>query len=843
MNGEEKMKLGKYKDKICWAVYVVLCIICCLFVLKSSYSIFTNRTDYLDTTEAYELKSGETLSQQISGYSGTLKNLYVKFGTYGRVNNAQMIVRLMENEKPIYEWNIDTSELIDGAYNKFTLPKYYRMNDSSNYSLQISEIYDEGNSVAVYLSAGGDNLRNDSVNTAIENRSICYQLESINLKNTHVFQLIAMIMMIIVFAMVAANKGLNIAGKIIVIIVVTVITNVVIVDLFEKINTEVRTVSFKNDGQTTELQAGEIKKYELINKQCAFDNLEIFLDGENTNDIHVVVKDTDSGKIIIEKDVNDNSLIADSTNGRTAISLRPENPIEKGNYEISVENRSEAAVNLCTYGDNLNVAEIKYTQIGYYIALFLILVLFVYVGLLNFFIIRDKSISIERFFLISVISLGICYFVLFTPWNIPDSGTHYLATYRLSNIVLGFPKEQHWFGRIEDGQFYLNIWGKDSNPSMLQYTDLAYNFQLFCKDKTMVDLPYHVEKMEYYSILSYWPQMLGMTIGRLAGFSAISCVYMAKLFIFAFYVWGCMNAIKNTPVGKSIFAMIPLFPMPLMYSGAISYDPLVLVTTLNLVAGILALYKNPTSKKMPYQVMVWSFMVGATKGGGYLILLPLVIILINRSNIKKSLINISCIIGSGVFSILLFDKLLQIGNELFQLGTEGNGYMEAVFALEHPIKYMQMCVITYLERGNTLLFDMIGSNLAWLEYTIPIYILLGIVVIAIIYAVLEKDEINLDKKCKYTLVFVVALIAITTPAMLLSWTSKGSTTVDGLQGRYYMPALAVAMLAITKFSLHNVNFSLIDTTKSNLIKNKLLYTFAMFSCLAIYYMMRIYLRR
>lgn len=837
------MKVGNYKEKISWAVYLILCIICCLFVFNSSYSIFTTRTEYLDTTEPYELKSGETLSQQISGYSGTLKNLYVKFGTYGRVNNAQMIVCLMENDNLIQEWDIDTSELVDNAYKKFTLPKYYRMNYSSDYNLQITETYDEGNSVAVYLSAGGDNLRNVSGNMAIENRSICYQLESISLKNTHIFQLIAMIMMIIIFAFVVFNKGLNIVERIIVIISVTVIANVVIIDLFEKINTEVRIVSFKNDGQTVELQAGETKIYELINKQCAFDILEIFFDGENKNGIHVVLKDADSGKTIIEKDVNDNSLIADSTNGRTAISLCPSKRIEKGNYEIVVENRSEVPVNLCTYGDNLNVVENKYTKIGYYIALFLILVLLAYVGTLSFFIMRDKPISIERFFLITVISLGICNFILFAPWNIPDAGSHYLASYRLSNIMLGFPKEQHWYGRVEDGQFYSNIWGKDNNPGMLGYTDLAYNFEPFCKDKTIEDFPYHSEKMEYYSMLSYWPQMLGITIGRLMGLSAIACSYMAKLMIFIFYVLGCMYAIRNTPIGKSIFAMIPLFPMSLMNSSAISYDPLVLITTLNLAAGIFALYKNPTSKKILFQVMVWSFMVGATKGGGYLILLPLVFVLINRSNIKNSLINISSIIGSGVFSILLFDKWLQIGKELFQLGSEGNGKMAAVYALEHPIKYMQMCWLTYLGNANTLLFDMIGSNLAWLEYTIPCYILLGIVVIALLYAILDEDEINLDKKFKYTFEFIVALIALTTPAMLLSWTNKGSTTIGGLQGRYYLPALAIAMLSITKFSLHNVNFSQIETEKSNLIKNKCLYMFSMLSCLAVYYMMRLYLRR
>ena len=669
-----------------------------------------------------------------------------------------------------------------------------------------------------------------------------YRTDCINLKDTHVFQFLIMCVLIAVFALLAFNKNVNIIQKLVIVLLVTVIANVVIIDLFEKINSEVRIVSFKNDGRTAELQPGETKKYELINRQCAFDVLEIFLEGESKNRIHVSLIESYSGKLIAETEVSENNLITDSKNGKTAISLRPSHRVETGSYEITVENRSESPISLCTYDDTLNVVAIKYTKLGYYIAFVLILVLLSYVGMLICFIGR-KSISIERFFLISAISLGICHFILFTPWNIPDTDRHYLATYRLSNIVLGIPKEQQWYGRSEDDSFYSNIWGLDKNPDMLGYTDLAYNFDPLCKDKTIEPLSCNDPGMEYYSILSYWPQTLGLALGRIAGFSAIACSYMARLMIFAFYVWGCLNAIRMTPVGKSVFAMVSLFPMSLMNSSAISYDPLVLITTLNFSACIFALYKSPTSKKLLHQTMIWCFMVGATKGGGYLILLPLVFVLIDRANKKNSLINCAGIMTSGLFSVLLFDKILQIGKTLFQLGSEGDGKMAAMFALEHPVKYLQMCLITYLGKANTLLFDMIGSNLAWLEYAIPPFILAGLAVIAILYAIFDEDEITLNKKFKYTFAFIVLLIVMTTPAMLLSWTDKGSTTIAGLQGRYYLPALPIALLLITKFSLHITDLVITDTEKICLIKNRFLYAFAVLSCLAVYYMMRLYLRR
>ncbi len=670
-----------------------------------------------------------------------------------------------------------------------------------------------------------------------------YQVEKSNPQYLLYFQLYAIALMIGFFGFLASNKCLSFVKKIIIVVVVTVIANIVIIDLLLNINTNVETVSFKDDGQILELQPGENNTFAFINEQCTFDILKVFLEGENSNGVYLSMREADSGKVVLEKESDDNSSISDSSNGKTEILLRSSSSIKLGKYSVYIENRGENPIKLCTVDDHLNVVLIKFTRIGYYIALLLISVLYAYAVLLCFIIRKDGLIKIESFFLITVLTLGFCYYILFTPWSIPDSGAHYLASYRLSNIILGFPKEQYWYGRIEDGRFYDILWGKDNFPGMRGYTDLAYNFALFCKEKAVEDFPYHLEKMEYYSMLCYWPQMLGLTIGRIAGFSAIVCAYMARLMILIFYVLGCMNAVKTTPIGKSVFAMISLLPMSLMNSSAISYDPLCLITTLNFAAGIFALYKNPTSKKMLFQVMVWSFMIGATKGGGYLILLPLAVVIIDRTNIKNSLIKCLCIIGSGLFSVFLFDKWLTRGQEFFQFGGEWEGTMTAGYALEHPVRYIQMCAITYLEKANALFFEMIGSSLAWREDTIPCYIISGLFVIVLLYAVLDEDEAVLDKKCKYSFAVIVALSILTTPAMLLSWTREGSLTIGGLQGRYYLPVLVTAVLFITKFSLYRGNTGNTEIVRRTLSKNKLLCMFAMLSCLSVYYMMRLYLRR
>ena len=668
--------------------------------------------------------------------------------------------------------------------------------------------------------------------------------------NTILFQSVTVLILVAAFYMVASGRKTNFIGKIVAVLCITLMTNVAILDLFANINTVVRIVSFKNEGQTVEIPAGESMKFSYFNSQCPVDDVRVFFEEENGANVHVSVVDSGSGKFILEKDINDEDLTSDANTERTVMSLRPTGGFERGHYEIAIENRGKEPLKVCTSGDDLDVEAIKYTDIGFYMAFILIIILLGYVMALTHCMRKYNTISIETFFIISVIALGLCYFILFTPWNNNDAQAHYLASYRLSNILLGYPEEKQWFGRVEDGEFYKEIWGKfggvlsDYNPGMLSYTKVAYNFKLFCENVAIQDFPAHDERMEYYSLLCYWPQVLGLVIGRLAGFSAMACVHLSKLFIFLFHVLGCLNAVKTTPVGKGVFAMVSLLPLSLMSSSSFSYDPLVMITTLNFTACILALYKDPSTGKMLLQTVFWTFMIGATKGGGYLLFMPMAFLIIDRNKLKSSLIKCMGIIGSGIFSVLLFDKWLQSGKEFFQMGHEGGDLLSASYAWKSPLGYLKMCIVTYLEQADILSYEMIGSKLGWhIESTIPAYILAGLVIMILLYSVFEEDKLELDRKFRYLAGIVIALLMFAMPAMLLKDTHAGAATIYGIQGRYYLPVLVIAFLAATKFMLHGHKFYFDRNSEAILIKNKCLYLFCVISCLAVYYLMRLYLRR
>jgi uncharacterized membrane protein len=361
----------------------------------------------------------------------------------------------------------------------------------------------------------------------------------------------------------------------------------------------------------------------------------------------------------------------------------------------------------------------------------------------------------------------------------------------------------------------------------------------------MQPMSYQPDKMKFYSIVNYLPEVLGLTLGRLLKLSAVLCIYMGKLFVLLLYIWATYRAIKRTPVGKGVFFVTATLPMSLMMSGAISYDPMVILSTISLISCIFELCEKKNSKTVFIETLIWVFVVGAVKGGGFLILLPLAFMLIDKKNLKKSIITVACIIGIGIFSVVLFNKIIPAGMEFFQLGTDGNGKLTAAYALQHPLNFLDMSIKAYLGDFDLLTLNQGGYALAWLEGTLPLTLVAIMMVLGGVYSIFEKDEMKFRQRDKYVFIAVILVSVISTPAMLLSWTNVVSRAILGLQGRYYLPLLPLALFVMTKFSLHHPleDGSAEETSDGAAVRKRILIMYMIVSCVAVYYMMRLYLTR
>ena len=620
-----------------------------------------------------------------------------------------------------------------------------------------------------------------------------------------------------------------------------------IFDLYPRIRKEA-VVKGITEYKNEEVDPNGTTIYRFEHLRSAFDTISFFVaDGDPTS-LTVSLERPDD-KTLVLKNVRITDEMCFPEGSAKAIRLvSPDNSrFEPGLYSIIISNssRSPVTVVIDQNSGSLIVRLIVKTNTGrdtaFLVAILLIvlLVLSVCLYLKNS---SAKKISVETVFLITVIPLCAAFLILIPPWSTGDSEAHYLACYRLSNLFLGQSGNAEWMGRTDDVTFFRDIWWNATPPSTGGYEILKSNFSLFASGKDLIRMTSTSEKMNYYSVFCYIPQTAALVAGRLIGFGSVMNCYLAKISTAVFYIFFCYRAVRKAPYGKEIIALCALLPSSLMMSSAFSYDPMVIITSLNFIASVLLLKDCPDNRKHLIFACIWAFILGAVKGGGYMILLPLLFLVPAKKkgirHLGKLLPFISCIISLIIFDLILPDR------GLFQFGSKGNGFMTASFALENPVAYLIMTVKTYFRFAADMLSDLFGSKLCWGEKTIPFAFSIVMFLVLLCLAAMDKKTDLLKGKDLIVMAVVVLIALLSTPAMLLSWTPEGSDVILGIQGHYYLPVLPLLVLILGKGIRSLAVKTGVTRKKAFRSLSVVPYYAALFMMFfALYFMMRVYLSR
>lgn len=405
-----------------------------------------------------------------------------------------------------------------------------------------------------------------------------------------------------------------------------------------------------------------------------------------------------------------------------------------------------------------------------------------------------KMLTPERLFGTMAVPLAVIWLMIFPAWSVPDAGPHFSESYRYANLLLGTPED---CGRAEDVAAFSEY--GCVNPAASDWERTIRNFHWTPRREGEAKLPYAelLPQMNWYSFLNYLPQTTGLVLGRILGLGGVPTLYLARILTAAAFLLMAWRSIRMTPVGKYVFACIPLLPMSLMLGTSFSYDAMVLGTALGLTAALLRLRSGDTGRKALAEAVIWTLLAGGVKGGGNLLLLALLFSLpMNRQKRSWSMVGVIC--GVGVISLLLFDVLLPSGGS-FQLRAAHTGNLYASWALIQPGEYLGMTVRAYLDNGIGLAMNMGGTYLAWLERTIPHIVILAWMALIGVFGVWETDRLQLTGRDRGLMAGIVLVVLIVLPAMMLSYTPVGAEKVEGLQGRYYSFLLPIFYLALTKW--------------------------------------------
>ncbi|HJB15501.1 MAG TPA: DUF2142 domain-containing protein [Candidatus Blautia excrementipullorum] len=421
-----------------------------------------------------------------------------------------------------------------------------------------------------------------------------------------------------------------------------------------------------------------------------------------------------------------------------------------------------------------------------------------------------RRMTVEKFFIPMAVTLGLVFQCLITVGGVPDEPGHLDTAYKYSNKIL----------LVEDtetpGTIYKRICDVEMSDMLANGLESNSYYQLMTNtfanpgDTELIEVSY-IDSTNLVPGIVYLPSALGLSVGRILGFSAMLTLQLARIFNLICFVLLVWMAIRLIPFGKNLLAMVAVLPITLQQAASFSYDAIVNGGVMLLAALCFRMWKRKQKEKREIiSAVILIVFAAMVKGGVYL---PLLLLLfpafVGRPNLKnpdqrKYFLGISlCAAAVILMAIVKFFPVLQTfveGN-----GQSGDNAIYTVpYLLQHPLKIVYLYWNTLIQEGDVLLQGLLGGTLSWLDRRMNWIFQIVFFICLLLMANMEKDRFNGCRREKMLIASACGIsIILIMASMLVGYTKISADYIQGLQGRYFLP-LALPLFCLTANSMVEV---------------------------------------
>ena len=454
----------------------------------------------------------------------------------------------------------------------------------------------------------------------------------------------------------------------------------------------------------------------------------------------------------------------------------------------------------------INVGTVGFTGLGASLFTKIATLITVVLSLIYFFLFRNidnkGKLNIEKIFLLVIVPIGIMYMVLMPIGTVPDEARHIFRSYEVSlGHITSDINEEGVGGRELPAQLAEVIFDykEDTYGSWLEKMQT-----LNATSETQFT---HFPHMALYSFLCYLPQALGIAITRIFTSNILLQVYGGRILNFIVIVSIMYFALKKLPFKQLTFLIMAFLPMVFQEIGSLSADGITISTAILVASYILYLIYEKKDKlnKTDYIILISSCLVLAMSK---IVYLPLCLLLYGIpeerfKNKKDKFIKITTIIGT--ITILNLVWLIYATRYLMEFNPNVNSSEQLKFILHHPTCYL-IIIINSLRQMDWIVWDypfqLIGTWMGWLDIRLSNLFQLPLLMLLTFSIVCENyKKVVIDNRFKILVLFIVLLtMGLIFTSLYIQWNAVGNLTVEGVQGRYFIPILLlIALLCYNHF--------------------------------------------
>lgn len=321
--------------------------------------------------------------------------------------------------------------------------------------------------------------------------------------------------------------------------------------------------------------------------------------------------------------------------------------------------------------------------------------------------------------------------------------------------------------------------------------------QLPVNEADKVFVPFH--NTVVYAPVPYIPQVIGIYIGKIFGASPLALIYIARVINLIFFLAFAYFAIRITPVHKWVFCFLWLTPTTVFQAASAAADPFMMGICFLTISYFLyhALDKDAKIEKLDI-VKMFVFCFLAALGKQAYVFLPFLFLAIPRRKFKSAAvywITFFALLAICFGSVAAWAYAVKPIFQSYRGDVPVNPDEQLSFVLHDPLNFLRVLYNSFVGFGGYYFVTFFGG-LTWLDLLLPQWHVVALFIIAVIIALLDKNE-EVDIKWLHKAVFAMVCggtVVLVSLLLYLSWSPIGGDRVAGIQGRYFIPVAPLFFL-------------------------------------------------
>ena len=396
----------------------------------------------------------------------------------------------------------------------------------------------------------------------------------------------------------------------------------------------------------------------------------------------------------------------------------------------------------------------------------------------------------RRAFVLALL-LGLVWLSVMSPLAVPDEEYHYRVSWCVSNYLLG-----QWRDPLRGTQRYFDFTGLRGH-----YNVPAGYARLF--GEILADGP-EGESVQVLDALPsaylpmYLPQTLGLALARILRLGFGGAFLLGRGANALFYALCLGAAAALAPQYKTALAAGGLLPMALHQAASFSYDGFELGMALVYSGALLGALsgEGPLGRREWTALFAGAVLLAPAKGGclpllGLVWLIPAERFGNARSRRRRLWgLTFAAALAMAVFFLPTVSR--QIGGTL---NWEGEHNYTLAFLLRRPAAALGLYGRTLRSELGNWLLCMAGSSLAGLTLPLPVWIPAALLLLLPPAGMTEGPGLS-GRARLAVLAAAAGMVLLSMTVMLLTWTSDTRLMIQGVQGRYFLPAAPLLSAAL-----------------------------------------------